>query len=129
MLLKKNDASLLHSAYISNTMKTIQPHLSSVVIAQVYDELSKVRLPSQPIFLAYRLPENVNKSIKSIESIYCLPWVNGVIDLTLHLQQHLCLELAKQNGSIDQYQQLSWRIEPTFGVLYKKVKLQSLESV
>lgn len=125
MLLKKNDAPLLLSAYMSNTMKTIQLDLSSVLIVQVSGKLSKVRLPSQPVFSAYRLPENVNKPIKSMESIYCLPWANGAIDLMLHL----CLKLAKQNGLVNQYQQLSRRIEQTFGILYTKVKIQNLEDV
>nr|WP_314371576.1 hypothetical protein [uncultured Acinetobacter sp.] len=117
MLLKKNDVPLLHSAYMSNTAKTIQPHLSPIVIAQASDELSKVRLPRQAVFPTHglvrqTLPENVYKLIESMESIHCLPWVNGFMDLKLHPQLHLCLELAKQNGLVSQYQQFSWRSDP-----------------
>ncbi|WP_227505857.1 MULTISPECIES: hypothetical protein [Acinetobacter] len=117
MLLKKNDAPLLHSAYMNNMMKAIQPHLSPVVIAQVSNELSKVRLPSQPVFPTYRLthlalPENVDKLIKSIESVHYLPWANSLMNLMLHPKLHLCIELAKQYGLVGQYQQFSWRSDP-----------------
>jgi len=118
MLLKKHDAPLLHSAYMSNTAKTIQPHLSPIAIAQVSDELSKVRLPNQPAFLAYRLPlqtlpENVDRLIKSMQWVHHLPWVNGVMNLMLHPQLNLCIELARRHGLIDQQQ--SWRTDPIRG--------------
>ena len=114
-MFKKNDAPLLQSAYMSNTAKTIQPHPSPVVIAQVSNELSKVRLPSQPVFPAYglahqSLPEPTDKLIKSMQWVHYLPWVSGAMNLTLHPQLHLCIELAKRHGLVDQ--QLSWGIDP-----------------
>jgi outer membrane cobalamin receptor len=67
-MFKKNDAPLLNSAYKSKIARITQPHPSPVEIGQVVNELSKVRLPSQPVFPAYylppqTLPENVDKLI------------------------------------------------------------------
>ncbi len=117
-MFKKNDAPLLHSAYMSKIARITQPHPSPVEIGLAINELSKVRLPSQPVFPAYclppqTLPENVDKLIKSIQWVHHLPWVNTVMNLRLHPQLNIGIELAKRHGLIDQ--QHSWRTDPIRG--------------
>ena len=117
-MFKKNDAPLLNSAYKSKIARITQPHPSPVEIGQVVNELSKVHLPSQPVFPAYylppqTLPENVDRLIKSMQWVHHLPWVNGVMNLMLHPQLNLCIELARRHGLIDQQQ--SWRTDPIRG--------------
>ncbi|ERS02356.1 hypothetical protein Q674_11770 [Acinetobacter sp. COS3] len=117
-MFKKNDAPLLHSAYMSKIARTTQPHPSPVDIGEVSNELSKVRLPSQTVFPTYGLarqtfPETVDKLIKSMQWVHHLPWVNGTMNLRLHPQLFLCIELAKRHGVVDQ--QLSWGADPIRG--------------